>query len=146
MIALQNEEHGFAIAKSSRCLYNPLYDVVISREKNGVLLGGSIYYDYTGKSISMHIAGFAPAWISRDLLWVTFDYAFVQLGCRYVFCQIRSSNTEAINTALRTGFVQETTIPDVFLDGDLIIYRMRRENCRWLNLKPRSIRSNKLAA
>lgn len=140
MIALNNEQHGFAIAKAARSLFNPLYDVVVSRvDRDNKLLGGAIYYDFTQKSISMHIAGFAPGWISKSLLWVTFHYSFRQLGCSSVFCQIRSSNQKVIDLAKKVGFNQEVVISDVFPDGDLIIFRMRAESCRWLDVVPYGI-------
>lgn len=139
MIELQNEQHGFAIAVAAASLFNPLYDVVISNEKDGRLLGGVFYYDFTGKVISMHVAGFDPRWLCKNLLWVVFHYAFVQLECSSIFCQIRSTNSKALKLAEDIGFNRELIIPEVFPDADSVIHRMRKKDCRWLSLAPRGI-------
>jgi hypothetical protein len=80
-----NKRHGEKIAEAAGFLFNPTHDVVVARtDDRGKLLGGVVFYDYTGRSISMHVAGFDS-------------------------------------------------------DGDMIVGRLRAEECRWLNIKPRHI-------
>lgn len=143
MICFGNHEHGQEIAAAAGGVYNPYGDIVISRTgANGRLLGGVLFSDYNKKSISIHIAGLAPNWINTDLIWVTFDYPFNQLGVDTIFGPVPSSNIKALEFDLRMGFKEIARIPEVFPDGDLIVLRMRREECKWLNLKPRYLRSN----
>lgn len=140
MIQMNNEAHGYAIAESAGVIFNPAADVMISHlDKNGELTGGVIYNGYTKASINMHVAAFNPRWGSRDMLWVCFDYPFNQLGCRKVFGQVPSKNDHALEFNLKLGFKIEALIPDVFPEDDLIVVSMPREDCRWLNIKPRTL-------
>lgn len=143
MIELGNQAHGYAIAEAAGCLLNPAYDVVISRSSGEKLLGGVIFYDYTGRSIAVHVAGFAPIWMNRDILWVTFDYAFRQLKCSSVLSAIRSSNSKALAFNLRLGFKEVAIIPEVYPDGDMVITRLRGEDCKWLNIRPRTLQAGR---
>lgn len=132
-----DKRHGDKIAEVAGFLFNSSHDVVIANCNSvGELLGGVVYYDYTGRSISMHVAGFSPHWISRDMLWTTFNYPFNQLRCASIFCQLRSSNLKVLEFVRKVGFKREAIIEDVFPDGDLVIGRLRFEECRWINIKP----------
>lgn len=137
MIEFGNIEHGWAISKAVPRCYNPVVDVVISRTKDGKLLGGVIYEGFTGSSVFIHQAAFDSRWINRDLLWIVFHYAFVQLGCKKVIGTIPSSDPELLALNLKFGFNVEHVIEDGYPDGGMMILSMKREACRWLDLKPR---------
>lgn len=139
MICFNNTDHGHAIAALCGCKFNPPDDQVISRETDGVLRGGALYTDYRRASIVGHFAGFDKHWGSRDLLWVGFDYPFNQLGCSKIIGFVPSMFETALALELKLGFKYLTKIPGVFPDGDLIVVVMERADCRWLNIKPRSL-------
>lgn len=139
MIQFGNHEHGYRIAEAAGCVYNPAVDQVISRVEDGELWGGNIITGFTGVSVHMHTAGFRPGWANRDFLWVLFHYPFVQLGCRTVFGQVPESNTKALEIDLKLGFKIVARIDDVFPDGACLVLSLAREDCRWLNLKPRGL-------
>ena len=145
MIHTNNHSHGHAIAKAAGSVYNPAVDIAISRTEEGVLLGGVIYNGYTGASINIHMAGFTPRWASRDMLWICFDYPFNQLGCKKIFAQIPAQNTRAVKIDLKLGFTFEVLIKDVFVGDDLVVLSMTREDCRWLDLKPRNLMAKETA-
>lgn len=141
MIHLNDRKHGFAIAVASECIYNPVVDVVISRtNKEGEILGGVIFDNYTHRTISVHVVGFHPNWMNIDFIWATFNYAFVQAGCDRIFAQVKSNNEIALEYCHRMGFKELLRVDEVFPDADLVVLQMRREGCRWLNLKPRQIK------
>jgi RimJ/RimL family protein N-acetyltransferase len=132
LITAGNIEHARAIAKAAGCFFNPECDHVISREEDGKLLGGVIFTGYTGASIGIHTASFDPRWINKDMLWITFDYPFNQLGVKKLFGQVPSGNLRALEFDLKLGFIEEARIPEVFPGEDLVVLSMRREDCRWL--------------
>lgn len=125
--------HGVAIATSAGCLFRK-GDRVISRVEDGVLFGGVIYTDGTDNSISLHLAGFRPNWISRDLMWVSFDYPFVQLNLPVIFGRVRSDNVKALAFDLKLGFKEVARIGEVYKGADLVVLALRRSECRWLQL------------
>lgn len=138
-ILINDPEHGEAIAKEAGIIFNPRCHQVISRTVDGVLYGGVVLTDYTGASITAHMAGFNDKWANRNILWAVFNYAFNQLKVGKVFGQVPESNTKALEINLKLGFSVETRVKDVFKDGDLLVVSMYRDQCRWLNLKPRGV-------
>lgn len=136
MIVFNDPIHGQVIAEAAGTQFNVLADVCIAREEDGVLLGGVVFQNFTGASIGLHVAGFDPHWINKDMLWVTFHYPFVQLNCKKIFGQVPASNKRALEFDLKLGFKIEATISDVFEDGDCVVVSMRREDCRFLKVRP----------
>lgn len=136
MIQLNNPDHGYIIASGAGVCFNPAVDMVIARVVDGTLRGGVIYNGYTGASINLHVWGRDSKWADRDMLYMTFHYPFEQLSCRKVFGQIPANNTHALDFDLKLGFKIEARIPEVFPDEDLIVVSMKREDCRWLKIRP----------
>lgn len=122
------------IAAAAGCGYVPSQDRCIARIRDGRILGGVVYQNYTRASIEMHVAGLAPSWLSRSLLFVAFGYPFLQLGCLKVIGRVAAHNKRALEFDLKLGFNEEARIRDVYPEGDLLILTMRRDECRWLNL------------
>jgi hypothetical protein len=143
MIVFNDINHGHTIAVASGTSFNPLSDTCIARVDDDFLLGGVIFQNYTGHSIGLHVAGFVPDWINRDMLWVTFDYPFNQLGCKKLFGQVPETNSKALEFDLKLGFKIITKIDDVFSDGALFVVALDRDDCRWLKMKPRGLRTGK---
>lgn len=136
--------HGQLIADAIPRILNPAADKVISRTSDdGELLGGVIYESLISNCVFMHQAGFTKSWMSPDALWLFFDYPFNQLHVGKVCGTVPASKTELVEFNRRLGFQVEARIKDAYKDGDLVIMTMRKEDCRWLKHKPRTIRSNR---
>lgn len=143
MIHFNDTDHGYQIAGVIPRIFNPMADKVISRtDKDGRLLGGVIYESLISNCVFMHQGSFSKKWHSKDLLWVMFDYPFNQLKVDVVCGTIPSSNPELRAVNERLGFKVECSIKDAYKDGDLLIMTMRKPECRWLSITPKSIRSN----
>jgi hypothetical protein len=135
---------GLEIAKRAGTTYNPLVDVNFCRVDDGEIVGGVVFTNYTGESISIHMAGWSKHWINRDLLYVAFDYPFVQLGVKRLFGMVPENNALAIEMNLKLGFNIVTRVEGVYPgDTACIVMRMDRENCRFLGVKPRSVISKR---
>jgi hypothetical protein len=142
-IRFNNREDGLAIAQRAGTAFNPSRDISICRLKDDVRLGGAVYTNYTQESIAVHSAGWVPHWISRDLLYVCFDYPFNQLGVNRMFAYVPEDNTHAIEVNFNFGFTHVVTIAGMF-QGGIACYLMKleRTDCRFLGVKPRAIRAN----
>jgi hypothetical protein len=143
MINFNVEWQGHAIAEAAGAFFNPICDVVIARTEGARLFGGAVYQGFTGASIGMHTAGFVDNWVNRDLLWVCFHYPFVQLGCSKVLGTVASYNHKALAFDMRLGFKEEAVITGTYPDGNTIVMGMRRDDCRWLGIKPASLQEGK---
>ncbi len=139
MIRFNDKSDGEKISTAAQLAYNPSTDVCIARVEDGELWGGVVYQGYTGASISIHMAGFNPRWVNKDMIWVAFHYPFVQLGCKKLFGQVGLHNQKALELDLRLGFKEEARIADVYPEGDMVLLSMRLEDCKWLSIKPTNI-------
>jgi RimJ/RimL family protein N-acetyltransferase len=111
------------------------YATFIGQEIDGEVKAVVAFDNILDKSCEMHTAAIVPNWINKDLLWACFDYPFNILKVKVILATVASSNTEALKLDRHLGFVDKAYIEDAHIDGDLVILAMRRENCRWLDIK-----------
>ena len=71
---------------------------------------------------------------SRPLLAICFDYPFNQLGVRKILGLVPESNAAAKRFDEHVGFELEATLSEAHPTGNLLVYSMTREKCRWLSL------------
>ena len=107
----------------------------IGLERNGTLVAGVMYDYFNGASLYMHVAAIGKHWLNREFLWFSFYYPFVQLGARVIIGLVESENLQARKFDEHLGFRLNQSIPDASPSGDLLIYTMKKEDCRWLNLR-----------
>lgn len=145
MIHVNNEDHGQQIMRHIGSDFAPQVMQVISRSKDGVLQGGVVYENYTGPggSCLVHIAGFNKRWIDRDMLYIMFDYPFKQLDCKQAFCQVAGKKQNVLEFNKTFGWEVLHVLEAVFPDDDMILMRMKRDQCRYLDLKPRHVKSRR---
>jgi hypothetical protein len=109
-------------------------DPAIGLERHGQLIAGTVYSNYSGRSICMHTA---IERMNREFLWYCFYYPFVQLKLIKVLGLVDSFNSAAIRLDEHLGFRREAVVKDAGRHGDLLIYSMTAEQCRWLNVARR---------
>lgn len=146
MIHFRNRLHGYKLMESIDAKFSPVTMEVISRTNEaGDLLGGVIYENWTGEggSIEVHIASFTKHWLNRDMLFAIFDYPFRQLDCKQAFARVKAKNEPCLRFCKSVGWEQIFRLEGVFPDDDMILLRLKRDECRFLDVAPRRIRSNK---
>lgn len=124
-------------------VFVPRTDHSFATHRDGQILGGFVVGSYFGRSMTVHMAGEDKHWCSRELLWLIFEYAFNQNNCHKMVTPVRSDNALALSLDLRAGWQLETAIDDLYEPGvHMMILTMTREQCRWLNYRPRQFYSN----
>lgn len=104
--------------------------------RNGELQAGILYDNYNGANIHVAVAAVPGGkWMTKEFLRVAFDYPFRQLNVRRITALIAESNAPSIRFTEHMGFTREATLVDAHPTGNLLIYAMRKEDCRWLNIK-----------
>lgn len=143
-VRINDAEAGHRIADLAFTNFVPNHDVCFSSHReDGTFLGGVILTDFTGAAMTIHDGSVNEHWCTRDLLWLTFHYPFVQLGCKSLVGLTPRHNAHALAFAMKVGFEIETVIRDCLPGGDdLVVTRMWRDKCRWLKLKPRTLACN----
>jgi len=135
---------------STRIISNParVYDFVnrhmplapvggmkgIGLEKDGELIAGALYEGYNGHNVWAHLVG-EPGrrWMNRQFLWYGFHYPFNEMGVKRISGYVDASNTDARRLNEHFGYQEEARLKGAAKDGgDVILYVMWRENCRFL--------------
>lgn len=104
-------------------------------ERDGRLVAGVIYEGINGYNAWMHVAAEPGArWMTREYLRACFDYPFNQLNLRRVSGYVSASNTQARRFDEHLGFKPEAVLKGAAPDGgDVILYVMWREECRYVD-------------
>lgn len=112
--------------------------VEIDEQTNsGQLVAGCWFEKWNGVNLNIHIAAVpGRRWMTREFLWYCFHYAFNECGCKRVTGLVPASNMDARRFDEHLGFEHEATLKDAAPDGDLLVYVMWKDKCRWLKLKP----------
>lgn len=103
-------------------------------EREGELVAGVLYEGYNGHNVWMHVAAEpSKRWLNREYLRYCFYYPFVEMGVKRLTGYVEASNHEARRFDEHLGFKQEAIMSGAASDGgDVILYVMRREHCRYL--------------
>lgn len=102
--------------------------------RNGELAAGVLYEDFNGANVICHIAG-EGNWASREFLGLIFDYPFNQLKVKRITVPVSSTNAKSISLVLKMGFELECTLAQATPDSDLHLFRMWRDDCKYLQGK-----------
>ena len=105
----------------------------IGWEREGKLVAGVAYCEWNGVNVVCHIASDgSKRWATREYLWTIFDYPFTQLGCRRITVAVGEGNSASRRFVQHLGFTQEATLDSAHPTGDLLLFSMFKERCRWL--------------
>lgn len=106
-------------------------------EKDGELIAGVLIEGYTGKAAWMHVASVPGVrWLNRRFLGTVWGYLFGQLNLDCVFGWVPTDNADARRFDEHLGFKPVTTLEGAGMGGgDVLIYRMDRADCRFLDPK-----------
>ena len=114
----------------------PEETVCIGQEIDGNVVAVVGFNNFMPNACQIHIGSVSEVnWMSKDLLWATFDYPFNKLNLRVIIGQICANNTDALRLNRHLGFKVVAEIPDAHMEGDLVIMAMRKEDCRFLDIQ-----------
>lgn len=108
-------------------------DPAIGFERDGELVAGVYYNSYTVSSIAMH--GRVDGYVPPQWWWFIFAYPFNHLKVKRLSSIVSSANEKSNRLMKHLGFTVEATLLDYCADGDGIVYRMWRDECRFLGDK-----------
>lgn len=119
-------------------------EVGIGWEKDGRLVAGVAYANWNGVNVECHIASDrSKRWLTREYLWTIFDYPFNQLGAERITVCVGEGNRDSTRFVEHLGFILEARLRAAHPTGDLLIFCMKRQDCRFIQKR---IHREKLAA
>ena len=102
----------------------------IGLERGGDLVAGVCYENWNGRSIMCHIV--IDGRMTPEYLAAIFHYPFVYLVVDKIIVPIVQSNKDSIKFVMKLGFTYSTALKDAHPDGDINLYEMKREDCRYV--------------
>ena len=98
----------------------------------GRIQGMAGFDGWTPNSVVVTLALNAPM-AFKKLIWALFHYAFVQAGRGVMLATVKGGNAKSIKLCKHVGMREVYRVRDGIAVGeDLIIFEMRREECRWI--------------
>jgi RimJ/RimL family protein N-acetyltransferase len=129
---VQGEAVGQWVAAETGGHYHADCSQAVGLTKEGTICAGVIYEDWNGHSVTCHM-GIRSA--TRRFYATAFKYAFADCRVHKIIAPINSDNLRMIRLAEHMGFILEATISDAQPNGDILIYTMTANQCRFLDNK-----------
>ena len=98
-------------------------------------IAGCFYESYNGASILGHLGGIGRKWMNREYLWYCYHWPFEVLKVNKIIGLVTSDNLAAQKLDEHMGFTLEAILKDAAPKGDLLLYTMTKDQCKWLKLK-----------
>jgi len=102
----------------------------IGLKQNGEFVAGVIYENWNRQSIVCHIA--ISSRLTPRYLAVIFDYPFNVCKVKKIIVPVDATNLKSISLVKKMGFTEEARIKDGMADGDMILYTLAKDDCKYL--------------
>lgn len=106
----------------------------IGLERKGKLVAVTLWYGFEVRNCRMSIAtNRARFCATRELLFRSFAYPFLQLDFPRVTCMVDEGDDSIVCLAERLGFKPEGRMRRAAPQGrDVLVFGMLRDECRWI--------------
>ena len=104
----------------------------IGWERDGQLICGAFYEQYTGTSVTATIALEPGSVLPREFLKAIFELPFKAMECIKIIALVAEDNWKSQRFVEHLGFVLETSVADYYPTGKLLVYAMNKHDCRYL--------------
>ena len=104
--------------------------------RHGKIVAGVVYEDWNGASVVCHIASDGSRrWLTREFLWTIFDYPFQQLGAKRITVCVAENNADSTRFVKNLGFIMEARLEDAHPTGAILVFCMKRPDCRFIQMR-----------
>lgn len=105
----------------------------IAQMDDGGIIAAAVFSGFNGAQFVISLAIKRPP--SKRFFAMMFDYPFNRAQANRLTAFIKSNNEKSIKLAQRLGFALESTLSQATLDADLLVFRLFKSECRFLNDK-----------
>ena len=121
---------GHWTAEQTKGKYFEANSQSIGLKQNGEFVAGVIYENWNRRTITCHIA--ISGRLTPRYLAVIFDYPFNVCDVKKIIVPVDSTNSKSVNLVEKMGFTEEARIRDGMADGDMILYTLAKNDCKYL--------------
>jgi RimJ/RimL family protein N-acetyltransferase len=122
----------FVYERLNRIPPDPGFTQAIGFVEGTSLVAGITYYNYNDFDLEVAVAVLPGFQWSRKSLRCGFSYPFKQLKVNRITARIEQNNFCALRFVERLGFVLEARLKQACKAGDLLLFRMLAQECRWI--------------
>jgi len=127
---IANHSAGHCTAEQTKGKYFEANSQSIGLKQNGEFVAGVIYENWNRRTITCHIA--ISGRLTPRYLAVIFDYPFNVCDVKKIIVPVDSTNSKSVNLVEKMGFTEEARIKDGMADGDMILYTLAKNDCKYL--------------
>ena len=127
---ITNHSAGHWTAGQTKGKYFEANSQSIGLKQNGEFVAGVIYENWNRRTITCHIA--IAGRMTPRYLAIIFDYPFNVCDVKKIIVPVDSTNLKSINLVEKMGFTEEARIKDGMADGDMILYTLAKNDCKYL--------------
>lgn len=113
--------------------FKPWEVITCAHVQGDQLLCVIVFSRFTTWGCEVTVASTSPKWCTRKFLKEAFAYPFVMCGYQRVTFITTPENQKAITACQKVGAVYEATLKKWFGDRDGLVYRMLKEECKWID-------------
>lgn len=129
----QRQEYFDYMNKLLDAEYLPDNSIVFaSLDNDGNILGGVLFSQFTRNNCEVTCASTSARFLNRNFMDVFFHYAFITAGKARINAIVDVDNEKSKTLCRKIGFVEEGVLKRWYGDKDAVIFRMTREECRWI--------------
>lgn len=122
---------GRWVAEQTNGCFSEVTSTALGLQKEtGEIVAGVIYENWNKRSVVAHMA--VTGRLTRAFLGAIFRYAYEQCGVNKVILPVVSNNEKSNRFVKHLGFEEECRIYDSDPGGDIIIYTLKKSECRFL--------------
>lgn len=129
-LIINGSEVGRWVATRIQGGFDETRAVAIGLKKDDELVAGVIYENWNHQSIWCHMV--IEGRMTPSFLAAIFDYAYNVAQVEKVILPVGSDNEESMKLVLNMGFLEEARIKEGRPEGDIVLYTMKRTDCRFL--------------
>ncbi len=131
MRLIENEAIAGFIEQKLQIKISPPYTAFGFASDDGRPMCAVLFNDFSGANMEMTIFA-EPGGITRQVLRYLAGYVFTKNGCRRLTVRTKKRNKRVLQLAPRYGFKYECIAKHFFADDDAVVFRMLREDCKFL--------------
>lgn len=133
MICTEQRQEFFDFANAKlNADFSPLKSRCISVVDGNYILGVVVMDRFSKYACEINIASDAPRFFTKSFIKLVFSYLFEKCGIIRVTALAKEHNKRSIKLIKGVGFIEEARLKLGFGDQDAFVFRMLKDECRWI--------------
>lgn len=113
--------------------FSPETGRTIAVVEDGKILGAVVADRFTKSGCELSIASDEPRFLTKGFIKFIFNYVFNTCGIIRITTLVKEHNKRSLKLMDGIGFVKEAVLKKGYGDQDAVLFRMLKDECKWLD-------------